>query len=981
MKIKLFATTVLLILSISVFAISSPTNSAPANGSTNQFLAVTIDWSNVTGNAGYIYQLDTTPLFNSTLLREGPTPANSSQATMYDLYFGTTYYWRAATKSTVDTSAWSATWSFTTLVTFANVSPTNGATSQAVSVTIDWATVTGNSGYIYQIDTTPLFNSSLLREEATPINSSQATLYDLYFGTQYYWRAAAKTLVDTSDWSATWNFTTSDLVYGVSPTNGSSSQPVGLTIDWSSINGNTGYIYEYDTVSTFNSPMFVTGITAADMSQVYVSSLRFGQQYYWRVAAKNAVDTSAWSATWSFTTSDLVYGVSPTNGSSSQPVGLTIDWSSINGNTGYIYEYDTVSTFNSTVFYTGTTVADMSQVYVGSLRFGQQYYWRVAAKNAVDTSAWSATWSFTTSDLVYGVSPTNGSSSQPVGLTIDWSSINGNTGYIYEYDTVSTFNSPVFYTGTTVADMSQVYVGSLRFGQQYYWRVAAKNAVDTSAWSATWSFTTSDLVYGVSPTNGSSSQPVGLTIDWSSINGNTGYIYEYDTVSTFNSPMFVTGTTVADMSQVYVSSLRFGQQYYWRVAAKNAVDTSAWSSVWGFTTGDIVTNYTPANGATGISVNPTLDWSSFTGAIGYICRVDTTMNFNSPELQTYSGVNSTSGFAGLRYGTEYYWQAAARNDIDTSQWSVVWMFTTAFEMSTAPTLISPANSSLDISYLSVGLEWESIVSANTYQYQVSTNSGFTSLIYNSTTSLVTTNISGLNPYTVYYWRVRASNANGNSPWSSVWSFTTESADLTAPILVSPSNGATDVASASLFLDWNSVFGATAYVFEITEDENFVSGITTQQVSETFKEIIGLSDGTEYFWRVKATDGAVYSDWSEVWSFSTEIDGLDAPVLVSPLNNSTGVDFNIIVLNWNQVVGATEYSLEFSTDDTFESNVVVETVSTTEKTLIDLEENTQYFWRVKASNGTIESAWSEVWNFTTDEQIVYYTLTITIEGGG
>jgi hypothetical protein len=247
--------------------------------------------------------------------------------------------------------------------------------------------------------------------------------------------------------------------------------------------------------------------------------------------------------------------------------------------------------------------------------------------------------------------------------------------------------------------------------------------------------------------------------------------------------------------------------------------------------------------------------------------------------------------------------------------------------------------------------------------------------------LVTTNISGLYPHTVYYWRVRASNANGNSPWSAVWSFTTESADLTPPVLVSPADGASDISISSVLLDWNSVFGATAYIFEITEDENFISGITTQQVSETYKVIIGLSDGTEYFWRVKATDGAVYSDWSEVWSFTTEIDGLDAPVLVSPLNNSTDVDFNSVVLNWNSVAGATQYIYEYSTDNTFVSNVVTETVFITEKTLVDLEQNTQYFWRVKASNATLESAWSEVWDFTTDEQIDSYTLTITVEGYG
>jgi len=455
-----------------------------------------------------------------------------------------------------------------------------------------------------------------------------------------------------------------------------------------------------------------------------------------------------------------------------------------------------------------------------------------------------------------------------------------------------------------------------------------------------------------------------VELDWSSITGNTGYIYQIDTLSTFDSPLLVEGATATNSSGVYVDNLYFGTTYYWRAAAKNAVDTSNWSPTWNFTTSDFVVNFSPTNGATNISINPLIDWGNITGSTGYLVAIDTSQTFSSDLYQLFSVAASQANITNLLYGTKYYWHAAARDAVDTSAWSAAWSFTTAYELTDAPVLVSPENNSTDLSYATVGFIWEASSGAVTYQYQVSLNEDFTAIIKSTTTSLVSGNVTGLYPHTTYYWRVRGANANGYSPWSLIWDFTTESADLTAPILVSPANNSTDINIDNVTLDWNSVYGASAYIFEITEDENFISGITTQQVSETYKVIIGLSNGTQYFWRVKATDGAVYSDWSEEWNFTTSYEELDAPVLVSPTNNALEINPESVILDWNSVTGASQYIYEISIDNTFNTEVVTETINETQETILGLLAGTQYFWRIKASNGVIESNWSEVWNFTT-----------------
>jgi len=91
-----------------------------------------------------------------------------------------------------------------------------------------------------------------------------------------------------------------------------------------------------------------------------------------------------------------------------------------------------------------------------------------------------------------------------------------------------------------------------------------------------------------------------------------------------------------------------------------------------------------------------------------------------------------------------------------------------------PTLINPPNNSTGIS-LTPTLDWTDVSTANTYDVQVSTSSSFSSTVVNAqnlTNSSYTIPTGLLSSGTVYYWRARAVNSGGPSPWSIVWNFTT-----------------------------------------------------------------------------------------------------------------------------------------------------------------------------------------------------------------
>jgi hypothetical protein len=89
-----------------------------------------------------------------------------------------------------------------------------------------------------------------------------------------------------------------------------------------------------------------------------------------------------------------------------------------------------------------------------------------------------------------------------------------------------------------------------------------------------------------------------------------------------------------------------------------------------------------------------------------------------------------------------------------------------------PSLTSPTNLSTGVS-IPTTFSWTPFGTPTSYRLEVSTNSGFSSTVYDST-GITTTSISvpGLAENTTYYWRVNATKSSVTSGWSAVWSFTT-----------------------------------------------------------------------------------------------------------------------------------------------------------------------------------------------------------------
>ncbi len=321
----------------------------------------------------------------------------------------------------------------------------------------------------------------------------------------------------------------------------------------------------------------------------------------------------------------------------------------------------------------------------------------------------------------------------------------------------------------------------------------------------------------------------------------------------------------------------------------------------------------------------------------------------------------------MNYDHGFAWRIALHpefNKIIAAGWGYKNIRIYDLELSTlqAPSLFSPQNNAFDISK-SITFTWSAISGASSYVLQISGDSTFNTIITNHT-GLTTTSYSVvLSGGKKYFWRVKAVGNSAISNWSEAWSFSTQNHLPSVPVLLSPTNSASGIKTDTL-LQWSASINADYYHFQTSNSASFSSVIKDQSnIVGTNLLVTNLSKSTTYYWRVRAYNSEGYSNWSDIFSFST-INALQTPLLNLPSHNSSLIPLNPI-LSWNAVPGATSYCLQISTSENFAVvKYNLENITTTSSLITNLDRNSGYFWKVKASGSGSESNWSEPWYFTT-----------------
>lgn len=371
--------------------------------------------------------------------------------------------------------------------------PANAAVKQMPNVLFQWGPVPGAVKYKVQADTDSLFsNPQRLTTVYAAINANE-----LLFGEKYYWRVKALSTTDSSEWSDFNYFSTIDTVKVLKPTNNSLKQKVSCFMKWNAITGITSYEYEVDTNLNFSSPLYNMASFAAASTYGYSVQLAIGKTYFMRMRAKHSQGVSSWCNPIQFRTMDTMLLKRPLNDTVAKHPVTSLQWKQI-GSTNYDYSISTDTNFSIETIYPVDTNSfvymqtdSIVKINTDTLMFNTKYFWRVRARNDVDTSKWTDSWKFKTIQYVNTLKPVNDSTGVSTVAKFMWQKMNGVLSYLLEVDTNIAFANPKSFTFAGSLTQFQIPTTSALLNQQnYYWRMKAINHIDTSDWSPTKHFNT-----------------------------------------------------------------------------------------------------------------------------------------------------------------------------------------------------------------------------------------------------------------------------------------------------------------------------------------------------------------------------------------------------------------------------------------------------------------------------------------------------------
>jgi hypothetical protein len=536
---------------------------------------------------------------------------------------------------------------------------------------------------------------------------------------------------------------------------------------------------------------------------------------------------------------------------------------------------------------------------------------------------------------------------------LQWNAAIGADNYQLQVDDDPAFGSPE--RDVTILALDYQLTTPLPSGE-YWWKVRAHDECGWGAWSAPWKFTI-DMVPAApllaSPADGSHTCDATPFCQWSGVGGATLYQIQVDESPSFSSPVVDRWVSVPNLELDFLDP----GEYYWRVRASSNSCDGPWSAVWSFVVEPLLplapTMVSPADGSLICTDTFTITWESLAAASSYHIQVDDHASFASPEVdETTSSTSYTPSFP-LPVGT-YFWRVGASNYCGNSPWSAAWSFTID-DAPTAPNLLSPANSSHTCDP-SPTFAWNPEYNATLYRIQVDDDPSFSSPELDGTTTGPEYPDPPPLPPGTYHWRVRASNACGDGPWSSVWSFTVDAVP-DPPVLFTPLDDSI-ICDPTPEFGWDVSFGATSYRIQVDDDGSFGSpqiNATTTELHYTAPS--ALSPGI-YFWRVLAANHCGEGDWSVPWQFIIDfMPGV--PTNPAPADGATGVSINAD-LDWADASDTTAYDVYFGTS---QSPPYYDTTAASDYTLPTLNASTHYYWKIVAKNHCGETS-GPVWDFFT-----------------
>lgn len=760
-----------------------------------------------------------------------------------------------------------------------------------------------------------------------------------------------------------------------SPPNNAKCAPPNIHLAWDAAHGFNYYKLVVATDYDLNNIVYSRDSITLLYEDVY--NLNYATKYYWQVTAWKVNDTTTLtSAVWNFTTNyQPATTLLPFDSSFCVTKSTQFVWNKEEGAIKYVLQVSRAATFTGPTVTYDTIVNDTSKL-INNLLPDTRYWWRVRAIYQDCEAYWSESKTFRTVPapmvLLY---PTNGAFGTDFfqhdgvfNINFIWNAVaDANLYHIQIADSIQ--NENLIYETTISDTLINVTSNEIPFfyNKTYYWRVRAhimNDSVDCFTEFSDWFSIKSPYKAPTLaiPENGASCVDFEQPLYWNSVEGANTYEVIVSSKADFSDTLHI-AHNVTDTIVAFPFDRELAQ-YYWKVRASDTNNNGYWSDPFSFTTSILPPGYeNPVDSAGGYGLTVYYVWKNKGANTKYSIQISDKSDFSNLLVDASNLTERTFTFTHSEYFKYYYWRVKAHLNGCSSAWSRTYVFRTQLP---APVLQTPENNATNVTH-NPTFTWKPVAGAKVYEFMLDTKSNFSTAIIRSN---IPTNeiqlVQTLNENQLYYWRVRAINEEGTSPWSSVFTFTTGYYLPEAPRIISPENESTKHPINGLKLIWTSAKRAQKYQLQVTKLPEFTQLIVdNDNLFDTSYVLNNLENYTVYLFRVRAINQGGYSDWSLPYSFRTiNVAPTTPPDLTVPADGALNLPLGVR-LNWLPVQRAEGYRLQVATDQNFDTLFANELeVYLTYYNLLNLAENTEYFWRVKAWNEAGDGPWSEVRKFKT-----------------
>jgi hypothetical protein len=713
----------------------------------------------------------------------------------------------------------------------------------------------------------------------------------------------------------------------------------------------TGYkVYQSTDDVTFSEVATPTGTSQS------ITSLTNGTTYYFKVAAVNAVDTGSQTSSVSAvpaTTPGLPQGLAAVHGNAQ----VALSWSAPSSSggvavTGYkVYQSTDDSSYSEVATPSGTSQT------ITSLTNGTQYYFKVAAVNAVGTGSLTSSVNATPATTPTAPQSFTGSAGD-TEVSLSWAAPSSNggsavTGYkVYQSTDDASYSEVATPLGT-----SQTVTG-LTNGTTYFFKVAAVNAEGTGTQTSSISYTPTAAATapGVPQSLAATHSNTQVDLSWSAPASDGGAtITGYKVYQSTDDVSFSEVATPSGTSQS-ITSLTNGTTYYFKVAAVNSVGTGTQTSsvnATPATTPGVPQSLAQTAGDTQVDLSWSAPASNGGSAVTGYKVYQSTDDVSFSEVATPSGTSQT--ITSLTNGTTYYFKVAAVNAEGTgSQTSSVSSTPTA--AATAPGV--PQSLAASRGNTQVDLSWSAPASdggATITGYKVYQSTDDVSYSEVATPSGTTQTITSLTNGTTYYFKVAAVNSVGTGTQTS----SVSAVPATTPGV--PQSLAASHGNAQVALTWsapasNGGTAVTGYkVYQSTDNVSFSEVATPSGTSQT---VTSLTNGTQYYFKVAAVNAV------GTGSQTSSVNATPATTPAAPTSLAATNGDTQSVLTWTAPTNTggsaiTGYKVKWGATSGFPGNAAIISTGSTSATYTktSLTNGTQYSFQVAAINAEGDGTYS------------------------